>query len=371
MGKRELLLIAAFVVVGAIVYQLTAPAPAPGERTFAPGQLLDHVRRAMRGNRASAELTTKNTYPVESDVSELRFDSKAGSTNITITGEDRSDIDAELQVRSNAYDEEEAKRTAKDTILKIDRAGPRMVVSVSYPTPGIQRATVTLKIPHRLAVQLQGGGNTIAIHNVAALELGGARGKMDIGDIAGLVSGAHRGGDLHVVNAGALKLTVNGTDVEIERIRGATSLTMRGGDLKCGEIAGPIDLDTQGTDITLDRLEKTSGIVRVNTVGGSLEVKGLRTEGRFDSRGAEVDVTIDRAAPLAIYSEGGGSIELTPPSGGYQLDAVATDGSLDLPPDTLDITSSGSEHRATGPIKGGGPTITIRSRRGDITLRAR
>ena len=65
MGKRELLLIAAFVIVGAMVYQFTAPPAAPGERRFVPGQILDHVRRAMRGNRSSAEVVTKSTYPVD------------------------------------------------------------------------------------------------------------------------------------------------------------------------------------------------------------------------------------------------------------------------------------------------------------------
>ena len=370
MGKRELLLIAAFVVVGAIVYQFTAPPPAPGERSFAPGQLLEHVRRAMRGNRSSAEVTTRSTHPVDAGISELRL-ADLKSTNVTITGEDRSDIDAELHVRSNAYDDEEATRTAKESVLRIDRAGARMVLSVLYPQAGVQRGALRLKVPRRLAIQLQGGGAELSINRVAALELGGARGKLDVTDVAGRVSGAHRGGDVHVVNAGTLKLALSGADAEIERIRGETSITMRGGDLKCGELAGPIDLDTNGTDISIDRLDKTTGIVRITAVGGSLEVKGLRTEGRFDVRSADVDVTIDRPAPLAIYSEGGDPVEITPPAAGYQLDAVASDGAITLPDDTLEVTSSDPEHRATGPINGGGPTITIRSRRGNITVRSR
>jgi hypothetical protein len=238
MGKRELLLIVGFFVVGAIVYQFTAPAPAPGERSFAPGQLIEHVRRAMRGNRASAELSSKTTYPVEAGVSELRL-ADLKSTNVTITGEDRSDIDAELRVHSNAYDDEEAQRTAKESVLKMDRAGGRMVFTVSYPPAGVQRGWITMKVPKRLAVQLQGGGNTLAISHLVGIELGGARGKVDISDIAGLVSGAHRGGDVQIVHAGAVKLTATGTDVKIDGVGGPMSVTMRGGDLTCGEIAGP------------------------------------------------------------------------------------------------------------------------------------
>ena len=37
MGKRELLLVVGFVIVGVVVYQVTAPPPAPGERGFSLG----------------------------------------------------------------------------------------------------------------------------------------------------------------------------------------------------------------------------------------------------------------------------------------------------------------------------------------------
>ncbi len=64
MGKRELLLVAAFVIVGALVYQFTAPPPAPGERSFSLSQLIGNVRRQVRGNRAQADTTTTTDHPV-------------------------------------------------------------------------------------------------------------------------------------------------------------------------------------------------------------------------------------------------------------------------------------------------------------------
>jgi putative adhesin len=370
MGKRELLLIAAFVIVGAIVYQFTAPAPAPGERSFAPGQILDHVRRAMRGNRASAEVVTKSTYAVGSGVSELGF-TELRSAGLTITGEDRPNIEAELLVHSNGYDDDEAQRLAKETRLRVDPAGSRLTFSVDYPQPGAQRATITMKVPFRLAVKLQSGGRQLTISKIAALELGNARGTVDVREVTGPVSGAQRGGELHVTNAGSIKLSTNGVDVRLEQIRGEVAMTMRGGELKAKELAGPIDLDTQGVDITLEKLEKTTGVVRINAIGESLKASGLRTEARFDVRSVDVEVSIDRAAPLAIYSEGGESIEVTPPSGGYQLDAVTKNGEISVPEGTIEVTTSGKERRASGPIHGGGPTITLRSAHGDITVKER
>ena len=52
MGKRELILIVVFVMLGATVYQFTAPPPAPGERSFSLSGIIDEMRLEVRGNRA-------------------------------------------------------------------------------------------------------------------------------------------------------------------------------------------------------------------------------------------------------------------------------------------------------------------------------
>jgi hypothetical protein len=369
MGKRELLLIAAFVIVGAIVYQATAPPPAPGERSFSPGQLIEDFRRHLRGNRASAEVVTTGAHPVDPTVTELFIATRP--PEITITGEDRADISAELRVHSTGYDDAEAQSLAKETRLKLARDGVRMVASINYPTPGRQTATLVLRVPARLRVKMDPTSSPTRISRVAGVELTNSRGESSVKQIAGPVSGTFRGGELQIADADAVKLTTVGVDVRIDRVRGETTLNMRAGELKGSDLGGPIDLDTTGTDIDLDRLDKATGMVRVNATAGSVSLKGLRTEGRIDVRGADVDVVIERAAALAIYAEGGDPIEITPPPGGYQLDAVAADGSLTLPPGTLEVTTSGQEHRATGPIGGGGPTLTIRSAHGNITVRQR
>ena len=369
MEKRELLLIAAFLIAGAIVYQVTAPPPVPGERSFSPGQLLEHIRRVVRGNRSSADVTTRSNHPVEPGVTELRLALRSG--DVTITGEDRMDIDAEFRVHSSGYDDAEAQRLAKESVLTIDRAGGRLVLTTSYPEAGIQRGAVVLKVPSNLSISLDGGNGELVIAHVAAVDLGNARGQAELRDISGRVSGNFRGGELHVTNAGSLKLTTVGVDLRLEQIRGEATLNTRAGELKGSELAGPIDIDSNGTDIALEKLDKTTGILRINAVAGEVVVKGLRTEGRIDVRGTDVDVEVERAAPLAIYSEGGDPVEITPPPGGYQLDAVANDGTLSLPTGTLEVATSGQERRATGPVNGGGPTITIRSARGNITVRAR
>ena len=130
-------------------------------------------------------------------------------------------------------------------------------------------------------------------------------------------------------------------------------------------------IDANDAEVVVDKLEKTTGMLRITASSGSVSVKGVRTEGRIDARRAEVEVVVDRAAPLAIYSEGDAPVQITPPAGGYQLDAVASNASIALPDGTLEVTTSGEERRATGPVRGGGPTITIRTSRGEIRVRNR
>jgi hypothetical protein len=368
MGKRELLLIIAFIIGGAIVYQATAPPPAPGERSFSPGRLIDDFRRHLRGNRASAETTTVSHHAVGPAVAELKVGRAA---EVTIIGEDRADIEAELHVRSNGSDEAEAQRLAKETVLKVETAGSRLAASISYPDAGTQRALrLTLKVPARLVVTLE-GGSPLNVSGVAGVELSSSRGEARLRNITGKVSGTHHGGELFVTNVGSVKLTSMGTEVQLERISGETTLNIRGGELRASELAGPIEIDAEGAQITLDKIQKATGVVRIHAASRSVTVRGLSTEARIDVRNAEVEVEADRAAPLAIYSEGGGSVDVTPATGGYELDAVSTNGELTLPSDTLQTATNGEEHRAAGAVHGGGAMITIRSARADITVRQR
>ena len=116
MGKRELLLIVCFVIVGVVVYQATAPPAGPNDRGFSFSRLIDAARREVRGNRASAELTTT------ADASRHRPRSpRSGSPGSSPRSRSpaRTAPTSKVTLRhSNAYDEAEAKQYAEQTVLK-------------------------------------------------------------------------------------------------------------------------------------------------------------------------------------------------------------------------------------------------------------
>jgi hypothetical protein len=374
MGKRELLLIVAFGIVGAVVYQATAPPPGPNDRHVSLSGLLDKVRREMRGNRAHAEDTRISTHEVAAGMTQVRV---AGHyVELTITGQNRPNIEARFRVTSNGYDEAEAKLLVQQTRLEVDRAGGALRLTANYPKPGQQRAVLTLLVPARLSVRVDEGASRTSIANVAGVEIPGIRGETSVKQVAGRVTIEQRGGRLTIQDVAALKLTTRGVDTTVTNVRADASFSMGSGELTASSMAGPIDVEAQNGEVTLKKLEKSRGPLRVNATGGSVSLEGLSGDARIDGRNTEIDVEMTRASAVAIYNQGGEPIEFTIPAGGFVLDAHATDGRITVPDELRPGVSSTEkeeerEQRAKGVIAGGGPTITLRAKHGDIRIRPR
>ena len=94
MGKRELLLIVVFAILGVVLYEATGPSRAPGA-SF--GGIIQNIKRHIQGNRAAAEAHSTATTPVGAGVRELRIN--IGQSEVTISGEDRNDIVANVKAK--------------------------------------------------------------------------------------------------------------------------------------------------------------------------------------------------------------------------------------------------------------------------------
>ena len=374
MGKRELLLVGAFILVGVVMYQLTAAPRPAGARTGTVSGFLDHVRREIRGNRFFAEVASSTTHPVDASMAEVRL-RLGGTVRLTVTGEDRADVQIDLKVRSNGYDEAEAQRLAKQSVdaLKIDNAGAAMIVSVTYPDPGSQWPTATVKVPSRLRVRIE-QASSVTASSLQAIELAPTRGDVTISSVADLVTGSHRAGKLRIEKCGNVKLTTIGSQLTLKDVQDI-ALSMRSGALDASDIRGAIELDANQSDVRIASIDKSKGPIRINAVGGVVNVEGLVSEARIDGRNTNITVSLQQPTPLSIYNDGDEDVTLMPPAGGYKLDAVARGGRI-LPVDMLkqlgvthEEVGEGNEARASGAVRGGGPTITLRTNRGNIVLK--
>ena len=369
MGKRELLLIIAFVAAGVIVYQATAPPPPPGARGFSVSGLIDKLRREVRGTRASAEIRRSSTHPVGPGVTELRI--TEGFGDVTITGEARDDIALEMRIVSNGADEAEARRWAEATEVRVDTTANSIALSALYTRDGRQQGYFTLKVPARLAVRLDQASRRATITNIASLEMLSARGDTTIKQIPGRVALSHAGGGLVVEDVGALKLTARRSEATVTAIRGDLSVDLQNSEVSASEIGGPISVEARASELTFDKLEEARGPTRINIVGGSIALRGVASEVRVDGRNTEVDVEMARPAPVTVYNEGDEPVDVTPPSGGYTLDALATSARISIPNGILSVTEVDDEQRASGAVNGGGPAITLRANRGHINIRTK
>jgi hypothetical protein len=367
MGKRELVLIAVFVVMGALVYQFTAPPPDPGQQGFSFGRMIQGFRRGVQGSRARASVMSNRTEPVSAEIAELRL---ARISALTIVGEDRADAAFELTVSSNGADDADAKRLAGLTVLKVDHAAAGLVVSAEYPKEGIQEAALVARIPARLTVRIEAMGGTLDVSNVAGLVVKGNRGESTVTNVAGEVDIAQRSRPLKISGAGSLRLTASNTTVEVTGIRGIASVDATGATLHFSSIVGPLDLKSRNTEVELRDVAAMKAPLRLDMQAGTLDVEGLRTEARVDGRNTEIRIGLDKAAPLTVYNTGDDTT-LRLPSGGYTLDAVATDGTLTSDEPAIAVSGDEHERRAAGPVRGGGPTLMVRATRGGIALQAK
>jgi hypothetical protein len=373
MGKRELVLISIFLVLGALVYQFTAPPPAPGSEDVSIGGIFNKLRREIHGARETAPAQWTETIAVDADVRMIRL-TLSTPNDLTVTGEDRTDIAVELRAVGRGYDQAEAKVAAAAARLRLERSGDAIVISADSAARGslpkdarIDQVIIVAKVPKRLALRVEPHVGRFIATNLASAEIMGSRGETRLGRIEGHVQLTHTAGRLEIENVRSLKLTARSSRGSVKNVAAACTLDATGGELEFGGMTGPFDAELRNAVVKLIDLKALKPPLRLNASGGRVTVDGLRIEARLDGRQTDFEVTMAAPAPVTIYSTGE-DIVVTAPPGGYTLDAIATDGQLRLEDGGLKPQDE-NDQRVSGPVRGGGPALTLRVSRSNITVR--
>jgi hypothetical protein len=364
MRKRELLIIAAFVVMGVIAYQLTAAPPSEGRRGFSLGALMDEIRRETGGG-AMAAVTTEGTVNLPSSVSEVRI---SGVPHLIIRGGARTDIAYTLRVEANGRSEGAARASAARTRLSQDLLGDVLGLRANVPREGRHRASLSLIVPSTLRLRVEGiqGGATLEAADISEMHLDGVVGDVRLSGISGTVAGTHRNGEISVTNSATVDLVLQNSETTIDGIREAARLSVRNGRSMIANGAGPIEVNAQNEEILIR--DPLAG-VRVTGIGGSVEIADPRHEASVDMRRAAVVVTLAREVALTILTTDA-PLRLNlvghPP---VRLDAIATDGGT-ISAESLGVTPEAIEQemRLAHAIAGGTVTVALRNRRGAIVI---
>jgi len=363
MGKRELLLILAFAAIGIVLYQLSAP-PGTSNSRFNFGQLIESAKREIQGNQARAERKTETTEPIGTDVDEIRLQNVP---TVTLVGEDRDDLQLELNVTSTGFDTAEAERLARETTLRLDASGRVVTLAIEYPEAGRQSASLVVRLPSRLRARLQGARGDTRVTDVAALYLDGTRGDVVVERVAGAIEGNHVGGEVRLSDVGDVSLTARASDLRIDRVRGDTRLDITGGTVEAASIGGRFELDGRPSEAAVSAI---GGTARVNVRGGRVALRGVGNEVRFDGRSTDFELALERPAAVTAIATGGSIRFVAPATGGFTLDAVASEGRVRVTDLDVPVTDTGPGQRASAAVRGGGPTVALRATDGSIDIRA-
>jgi hypothetical protein len=363
MGKRELLIITAFVVVGVVAYQLGAEAPAEGRRRFSLATLMDHFREETTGRRASATVTTDGVIPLAPTVTEARISSVA---RVSVRGEARDDIGYTLTVEANGPDEDTARQNAARTTLSQDAIGTVLAIRANAPREGRQVVALTVIVPTKLLVRVEAtqGGASLDVSSLSDLQLD-AVGDVRVTGISGSVTGSHRNGTLTIVDSAGVTLTLQNSEATFDRTRGAT-LTTRNGHCRITGATGAIEITMQNDEIVV---MQPAGPVRITGSGGSLAIEDPREAVHVDTRRTSVDVMLARVVPLTILTTDEPLRLRLGENPSFQLDAIATDGgtisaeSLGVVPERID-----EETRVRHTVNSGSVPVALRNRRGTIVI---
>lgn len=364
MGKRELLIIVGFLVVGAIVYRFTAP-PSTGTSSFSFRDIFQEARREMRGNPGQADITHTATLPVTAAVRELRL--LRVTRNVQVVGEDRDTIEYALTVSSNGPDDAAAKTYAERTVFERDDVSDALVLGVDYPAEANQQTSLVIKVPARLAVRVEGAIG-ISFTGVAAAHVEGARaGSVSFTNIAGAVTGTHQDGEVTVSGAQSVKMRVLRLRSRFEKVPGGLVLDVRDGDCRIEGSAGPVEIDSTRGEIAI---AGHAGPVVVRGTDGSVTIDGPQADTKVDMRRTDVEVTLTGRAPVTIITTDQTARLIVKETAGLLLDAMSTEGRIqatdvNLTPETADTDMKLVHTFGTAPQG----RVTVRNTRGDIVIR--
>jgi hypothetical protein len=365
MGKRELLLVAGFALIGVVIYHATMPASPGGGGGF--GEWLARLRSHIQNEWKERRYERKAEVPVPAAVKTVAIELERAT--VTIVGEPRDTAAVELTGVVFGGDDAMAKTLEEQIAVAIEPEGTTLRIRVTMPprdqTTRRPHLQLTAHVPQRLAAEVRTRGGELDVTAVAAVHLPGASGRVRVAAIPGTVTGEVERGSVEIEETGPVTMKIRRCESRLTKIAGALDLDVRGGELRARRIDGPATLEAENID---GELEDVAGPVKLSGSGGQVRVHGVRGPIEADTRRTTLLLSPVSAVPITASTEND-TIELTLPPGGITLEATATDGDIRLPEGMLEVERHEDAASVRGAIRGGGPRVSLRVSRGDIVIR--
>lgn len=206
--------------------------------------------------------------------------------------------------------------------LKTERSGDTVVVTVTHPdfVTGSAYMDLSISLPASLTAKVEKSSGTTQIDNLAGLDLQKSSGELEVSGIAGDVS-----------------VETSSGDVTLSGVTGATTYEGSSGDLTMKGLQGKVTI-----------IDKSSGSVRVDGLGGDLVMRSV-SSGDMDLSGVQGSVTLDRKSS--------GTIKISGIGGSFNAGDIGT-GTLEIKQVGGDVTI-GEKSSGTVTITGVGKSVRL------------
>jgi len=333
------------------------------------------------GDRHDADSSVSSAMPASST---LVIHNPHG--DVTVSGSS-SDGLVHVNVHSQTYawKDSDVQQKAKQLQPTFSSDGGVLTLNVNDVEGG--EADLTVEMPRSSPVTIQSNHGDVTVNEMSApVTISANHGDVDVSGIAGNVT-------LHVNS--------DNSTVTLHSIQGVVSVEGHCGDVDVSEITG--DLTLQGDFFGSTDLEHINGAIHFNT--SRTQFSAMRLDDEFsvdrDSLNAsqllgpvtlkttDKNITLDRVQGAVDVSNRNGSVELTnaaplaavsiqnhhgsvdvglPGNVGFELDAQTNNGDIE---NDFGLTPQGSDgaHTLRGRVASGGPTVTIVTTDGDVTIR--
>ena len=306
--------------------------------------------------------------------------------DVTVTGSS-SDGQVHVNVHTQTYGWKDSDIERKTSQLQPTFSSDGGVLKLNVNPVDGGEADLTITVPHSAPLTVQADHGDVNVSEMAApVTIAANHGDVDVSSIDSSVT-LHMNDDdgsvtLHSIHGDA-SVEGHSGDIDISDVTGG--LTLQGdffGSTELEHINGPIHFTTTRTQFSAARLDDEFNVDK-DSLNAS-ELLGpvvLKTENK--------NITLDRIQGSADVSNRNGSVELThappldtisiqnqhgsvdlglPGNVGFTLNAQTRNGDME---NDFDLSPVGDNdlHTLRGRIGGGGPTVTIATTDGDVTVR--
>jgi len=306
--------------------------------------------------------------------------------DVTVTGSS-SDGLVHVSVHKHAYAWKDSDVQNMESELQpaFSNEGKDLVLTVATVRGG--QADLTVTVPATTAVTVNDDRGDVSVSQIhGALTLSANRGDVDINGITGDVQASVNDDNatLTLQNiTGGVTIEGHSGDIDISDVSGAVHLQGEFfGDTHLEHVGGQVRFETNRTLFTAGRLddelsvEKSSldadellGPVVLKTSDKNITLD--RVQGDVDVTDSNGSVDVTHAPPLGVVEiqNHHGSVDVgLPGSAGFVLNAQTRNGDME---NDFGLTTQdqGETHSLRGTVAGGGPTVTIETTDGDVTVR--